>query len=79
MCCVKLEGEGFMGIRAPHKVDPSVASIPLKSPCTQTPPPQGLYTIVWEVPTRAISEPTELPLGKKLKEAECTPMVHSLT
>jgi len=46
MCCVKLEGEGFMGIRAPHKVDPSVASIPLKSPCTQTPPPQGLYTIV---------------------------------
>jgi len=38
MCSVKLEVEGFMGIRAPHKVDPSVAPIPLK-PMHPTPPP----------------------------------------
>jgi len=40
MCSVKLEVEGFMGIRAPHKVDPSVAPIPLK-PMHPT-PPKGL-------------------------------------
>jgi hypothetical protein len=57
MCCVKLEGEGFMGIRAPHKVDPSVAPIPLK-------PMHPTY---------------RASLRKKLKEVECTPMVHSLT
>jgi hypothetical protein len=48
MCSVKLEVEGFMGIRAPHKVDPSVAPIPLKPMHPTPPPPQGLNTVVWK-------------------------------
>jgi len=48
MCCVKLEGEGFMGIKGPTQGGSECGPNSPKKPMPPTPPPQGLYTVVCE-------------------------------